>query len=75
MRSVNIKKEEKGRETHPLWQTCDYKFAVDASDLSATWCVPPLIYCVNNTALETRAAWYMETVCVDFPPKCQLLTV
>ncbi len=54
MRSMDVKKK---RETHPLRQSCDFKFAVDASDPSATWCVPPLIYYVNNTAVETQPAW------------------
>lgn len=54
---INEKYGLKEGETHPLCKSCDYKLSVGASDVSATWCVPPLIYYINNTAVETQAAW------------------
>lgn len=40
-------------KAHPLWQ----KFAVDALNPSSALCEAPLIYGVNNTAVETQLAW------------------
>lgn len=48
---------KKKRETHPLCESCNYKFTIDASDVSATWCVPPLIYYLNNASVEMQPAW------------------
>lgn len=46
-------KKNRGKLTH----CSSYKCAADALDPSATWCLPPLIYNLNNAAVETQPAW------------------